>query len=267
MKNVRWVIQSNLLSEKDIDLLTTACNNADVEYQLVKVIPFDTNLPDFIIDSKTNIYYGSTTLIKNVYEQLNKPPGVFFNNNFSIENYIEKWGDFMLNSDALVTTFKEFIDKTVPTKIWRDDHQFFVRPDADDKSFAGDIMTLERIKNWKKNMTQFDNVELNENTKIIISEPYNLTKEWRNYIVNGKVVTSSLYRKNFVLSKSNTDIPLDMIEFCEARCKEYMPHNIFVMDIAKCGDEYYIIECGCMNSVGLYACDVNVLVNEISLTL
>jgi hypothetical protein len=261
MKNIRWVIQSNLLAERDIDLLSTACQLADVQYELVKVIPFDHELPKFTIDDKTNIYYGSTTLINNVYKQLDKPKGVFFNENFSIENYINKWGKFMLSSDAKITTFKEFIEDSKDMDPF---YYWFIRPDADDKSFAGDVMSLERIRSWKDNMTKFDNVELNENTKIIVSEPYNITKEWRNYIVNGKVVTSSMYRKNFKLSKSSTDIPPEMIQFCEDRCKEYTPHDIFAMDIALCGGEYYIIECGCMNSVGLYLSDVNVLVDEIS---
>ncbi len=262
MKNIRWVIQRNLLSENEIDKLILACDNIDTEYELINVIPFDKELPKFTIDNKINIYYGSTTLIDNVYKQLNKPIGVFFNENYSIENYIKKWGSYMLSSDASITTFKEF------SKLEHaNDSLWFVRPDADDKSFAGEVWSFETIKNWKDNMTKFDNVDLNENTKIIVSEPYNIKKEWRNYIVDGKVVTSSLYRKNFKLNKSNTDIPDDMIKFVENRCKEYMPHKIFAMDIALCGDEYYIIECGCMNSVGLYACDINKLIKEISVYL
>ena len=51
-------------------------------------------------------------------------------------------------------------------------------------------------------------------------------------MIDGKVVTSSMYRKNFKLNKDGNDIPPDMIKFVEDRCKEYMPHKVFAMDIA-----------------------------------
>ena len=86
--------------------------------------------------------------------------------------------------------------------------------------------------------------------------------QWRNYVIDGKVVTSSMYRKNFKLNKDGNDIPPDMIKFVEDRCKEYMPHKVFAMDIALCGGDYYIIECGCLNSVGLYHCDLTKLVDR-----
>jgi hypothetical protein len=251
---VRWIIQQNI---SELDKLVTACENNNIEYELVFIIPFDTELPIFTY-SDNNMYYGSINFINNIYEKY-KPNSIFYNNNFSMENYINKWGSYMLNSDAIITNFKNFCNMT-----HTDDSMWFIRPDADDKSFAGEVYTFATIKNWSKNITRTDNTPLNENTKIIVSEPYNIVKEWRNYIINGKVITSSLYRKNFKLNKSNTDIPSDMIKFVEDRCKEYTPHDIFVMDIALCGGEYYIIECGCINSVGLYASDVNILVREIT---
>jgi hypothetical protein len=55
----------------------------------------------------------------------------------------------------------------------------------------------------------------------------------------------------------------DMIKFVEDRCKEYMPHKIFVMDIALCGEDYYIIECGCMNSAGFYHANMYKLITAI----
>lgn len=254
---VRWIIQQNI-AENELDKILSACKINNIEYELVYVIPFDTQMPTFTIDDKINIYYGSISFINNVYKKYN-PIGIFYNNNFSIENYINKWGSYMLSSDAIVTSFNEF-----SLMQHSDDSLWFIRPDADNKAFAGEVYTFDKIKNWKNSMIQCENIELDENTKIIVSEPYNITKEWRNYIVNGKVVTSSLYRKNFKLNKSNTDIPIDMVSFVEDRCKEYMPHDIFAMDIALCGGEYYIIECGGINSVGLYASDVDILVKEIS---
>lgn len=260
MFKVRWIIQENLTHENDLREIQAACDKLGVPYEDVQVIPFSPNLPKFTIDDKTNIYYGSTTLMMNTYQLLGKPKGTFYDeNNFSMQNYLRVWNSHMLNSDAKVTTFGELSKEDHP-----DDSLWFVRPDADSKSFPGEVMEFSTIKNWNEKFTKFDNVVLDANTKIIAGPPYNIRKEWRNYIVNGKVVTSSLYRKDFKLHKDGKDAPADMIKFVETRCAEYMPHKIFVMDIALTGGEYYIIECGCMNAVGLYDCDIYELVSAIS---
>lgn len=260
-KKVRWVVQSNLIAENDVEVMGQAFMDLGIEVFWIDVIPFEESLPKFPIDDKINIYYGSTTLINNVYKALDNPIGIFFNEEFSIENYMSKdvWRDKMLNSDAIVTTLAQFSEMPYP-----DGAHFFIRPDADDKSFAGEVRSFKDIKEWRNNMVHYDNVMLDENTKIIVGDPYNIEKEWRNYIVNGKVITSSLYRENFKLKRSGENIPQDMIDFVEELCKSYVPNSVFVMDIALCGGDYYIIECGCMNSVGLYACDVKKLIDGIT---
>jgi hypothetical protein len=87
-----------------------------------------------------------------------------------------------------------------------------------------------------------------------------LKKEWRNFIINGEIVTSSLYRENFRLKKSATDIPNEMLEFVKNAIQIYQPSKAFVMDIAFCGDSYYIIECGCIHSVGFYHADIEKII-------
>jgi hypothetical protein len=257
---VRWVIQNNLSSEGgDYRLsagrdayhrIAAACDELGIEHEGIQVIPYSPTLPEFTKDGKTNIYYGATTLMSAIHRA--GEPGLFFNENFSMDNYLRRWGEHMLNSEARLTTFAEFTEEDHP-----DESLWFVRPDADDKSFNGDVREFRDIREWSTKFMKFDNVELNSGTRIIVAPPYNIRKEWRNYVVGGKVVASSLYRERFRLKKDGSDRPDDMVAFVEARCKEYAPHRIFAIDIALTGDQYYIIECGCLNSVGLY--DANVL--------
>lgn len=260
MKKVRWVIQNNLIAENDLNQIQNACKDMDVEFEEILVIPFSTEIPKFKQDEKTNIYYGSTTLMYNIYHQMNKPIGLFFDEiTFSMENYLRVWGKHMLSSDAKITTFKEFSKES-----HSEDSIWFIRPNADDKSFNGEVRSFADIKSFITNSTKYDNVILTQDTKILVGPAYNIEKEWRNYIVDGKVISSSLYRKNFKLNKSRLDIPKEMITFVEERCKEYMPHKLFAMDIALCDGEYFIIECGCINSVGFYAADINEIVKGIT---
>jgi hypothetical protein len=161
----------------------------------------------------------------------------------------------MLNNEAIFTTFSKVVNEP-----YEDSDEFFIRPNADDKSFEGQVMEFRDIKNWQKKLTQFDNINLLSDVEILISPAYNIAKEWRNIIVDGKIVTSSLYRKYFRLNKSAIDIPETMLNFVQERISEYTPAKAFAMDIALCGEEYYIIECGCINSVGFYHCDIEKII-------
>ncbi|WP_212006520.1 ATP-grasp domain-containing protein [Chitinophaga sp. HK235] len=108
-----------------------------------------------------------------------------------------------------------------------------------------------------------DPVNISAKSRVLVSEPYNIAYEWRLWIVNKKVITASQYRKYFQLNKK-PGCPAAVIEFAEARCQEYTPNDIFVMDVCLCGDEYFIVECGCMNSAGFYKGDIERIVKEVT---
>ncbi len=269
ISGVRWVVQSNLLSENDIDSIRSACEKCGADFQPVQVIPFSDALPEFTVDDKVNIYYGSTTFISRVDDALKFPDGVFFcHTAFQMDNYNAKWGQHMLNIDAKLTTLNECLEGGVPTG------DNFARPVADDKSFAGEVMKREELLEWAERVKSNAAVEkehgnvptLDGDTPIMVGPALRVEKEWRNFIVDEKVIASTLYRKEHKLFKLR-EAPQDMIDFVHDRCGEYVPHRIFVMDIALCGNSYYIVECGCFNSAGFYAADVDEIVKVVSLAM
>jgi hypothetical protein len=262
MKNIRWVIQNNLIAENDLNEIQEICKSLDVEFQEVMVIPMTKELPEIIHDDKVNLYYGSTTFMDNLYEQLDRPFGLFYNHEtFSMENYINKWGEKMLNSEAMILPLKEIMS--------RDYHPFsndwvFIRPDGDGKEFDGQVMKFEEVKKYLGRHLLYEG-KMTFESKIVLGPAYNIHKEWRNYVVDGEIVSSSLYRENFRLKKSGTDIPESMLEFVRARISEYKPHDNFAIDIASTHDgTYYIIECGCLNSVGFYKSSISDIITKIT---
>lgn len=56
----------------------------------------------------------------------------------------------------------------------------------------------------------------------------------------------------------------EVISFAEARCQKYVPHEIFVMDVCQSADQYYILECGCLNAAGFYEADVYAIVRAVT---
>lgn len=251
--NIQWVIQKNLTGEDILSDLKKSCYNIGVDYIEVEVIPFTTDLPIFPKE-KRSIFYGSTTFNNLIYSDKTLNEGLFFNDNYTIENYFEKYGKYMLNYGAIITTFKDVMEMD-----YEPEQILFIRPNDDTKSFAGDTKSFKDIGKWYKTLKAFDNINLGLDTKIIVAEPFNIKSEWRLWIVNKKVVASSKYREYFKLKKQE-GCPIEVIEFAEQRCNEYTPHDAFVMDIGLCGDEYYIIECGCINAAGFYKANIQNIV-------
>ncbi len=135
------------------------------------------------------------------------------------------------------------------------DKLLFIRPNDDSKSFAGEVNRFDEIGSWFEKLRIVENSGLSPETKIIVSEPYNIQYEWRLWIVNKKVVAASKYREYFRLKKES-GCPVDVTSFAIERCWQYTPHDVFVMDICLCGDEYFIVECGCMNGAGFYHANI-----------
>lgn len=212
-KAIQWVVQRNLTSQADFEELKKSCLTTGVKFIELDIIPFIPKLPDFE-RSQSSIIYGSTTFNNLAFEDVTLRKGIFFDPvTFSIENYIEKWGRYMLNYSALFITFKELIEnnKYPPDKL------LFIRPDDDSKSFAGEVKRFDEIGDWYKKLIVAENTNLSLESKIVVSEPYNIQYEWRLWIVNKKVVAASKYREYFRLKKEE-GCPANVISFAEERC-------------------------------------------------
>ncbi len=253
--SIQWIIQQNLTNSNDLQQLKSACDKIGVRHQEVTVIPFTDTLPAFD-RSYRSIFYGSVTFSQLALADPAVNSGLFMDNrSFSIDNYLQRWGKHMLNHDAMLTTFDELVQMDLPP-----DKQYFIRPDDDHKSFAGEVKSFGDIGRWYE---QLKHTNISGSSRIVVSEPYNIRYEWRLWIVDKKVVAASKYREYFQLKKER-GCPVDVIRFAEARCEEYTPHDVFVMDICRCGDAYFIVECGCMNAAGFYAADIEAIVAAVT---
>lgn len=261
--NLKWVIQNNLGKLEDHDKMIEACKKFNYLYESIQVIPFDDILPD--IDNKIpTIFYGSTNFINQIYKSNNWKIGTFFNSNaFKYTMYISQYNENMLNYISRIIKLKD-LDKLN----WKDDELYFVRPNNDLKEFAGEVMNFGQLKEWYNKLQDLNSLNdskvlLNLDTQIIISEPFNISDEWRLFIVNGKVSSGSHYRSYMKLDV-HEDIPQSLIDYVEDMCKIWMPSQVFVMDVGMSNDKYYIIECNCFNSSGFYKSNIEKIIYDVS---
>ncbi len=260
MKQINWILQTNLIKPEIVDNIKIALSLDRIGFEEVITIPFSDELPIIKNPTLFNVFYGSTTLILNAYKDKRFSKGIFFDNNsFNIDNYLKYWGTKMLNCDSKLTTFPEFASESHP-----ENSKWFLRPNEDDKSFSGTVMTFAEIKKMAIDLKDSNNPYLTTQTQISVSSPKIIEKEWRHFIVNKKVISSSRYMFNGQLNISTTDIPDELLNFIDKSCNEYVPHIIFVMDTAFCCGKFSIIECNCFNGTGFYNHDIVKIVRAVN---
>lgn len=243
-----WVIQDDLFQENGRDALIDTLERFSIPYQVVQIVPFSHELIPEVTHTGHIITNGSILLSKIA---LNRGwnPGGFLNGNFDYEVWFPYFKDYLLNADAVFTTVSDALPP------WDD---VFVRPRLDDKSFNGQVMTREEFTQWKESVLK-GNDTIKPDTQIIYASPKKVGQEFRHFIIDGQVVTSSRYKLN---GRSNQSEECDdyIVQFATKMVALYSPSRAFVLDTYVTGDEIGIVELGCLCNAGFYKCDVQRLV-------
>lgn len=259
MKNIHWIVQNNLIREKTLKAITDVLSSEGISFSEVKSIPFSDELPELEQMGDINVFYGSTTLVMNAFRTFGSGKGIFYDpERFNMQRFLAEWGDKMLNHDASLLTFTQFVALNKPN-----DSMWFVRPVEDDKSFSGRIMTFEEIRSLEAGLKDSNNPYLGPETLIVISSPKKIEKEWRLFVVDGRIISACRYVLNSELNVDKDDFPREMAEFALACITEFTPDSAFVMDIALCEGRYAIIECNCFNDSGFYDHDIPAILKAV----
>src|SRR5690606_22544334 len=146
-----------------------------------------------------------------------------------------KYGSRALNHEARITTLdalKSDIDKGK----YHWDELIFIRPTSDQKEFAGEVIAAKSISEWIGRL-QVD-IDLSDlvDLPVVVNKYKYIEREWRTFIVNGKVSSGSQY-KNAGRLDIKCKLPKRVIEFAEQQSKIYSPSSVFVMDIAQNNEE------------------------------
>ncbi len=257
---INWILQKNLTKPEILERIKLVLNGKDEIWEEVEVIPFSNEIPEIKNKNSFKIIYGSTTFMLNAYKDKDLKEGVFFEPiKFQMTNYVDKWKDKVLNSDGQLIEFGKLKEiESEPEKKW------FIRPNNDGKEFSGRVDTFKDLKEWSDKVCKLDLPELNKETEVWISEPKEIKKEWRLFVVDNQIVSASRYMNEGELDESADDVPEEMIKFAEERILEYRIEDVYVMDIAEIENEYKLIECNCFNGTGFYKHDIESIIQSVN---
>lgn len=244
---------------EDTQKLSEVLDRMGLEYSMHKVIPFVGELhPEPSIQDKDNVIMFGSYSLRHYATKHDMKYGVF-----TIEPYIheEAWKPFILNADSIIVKVKDILS----LDIGKNSH-WFIRPVNDSKEIAGQIMQENEIEYMVKGVMSLSPDEyiigsIEPETELMLSSVKKIVKEWRNWVIGGKVVTSSMYKEGSRVVYRQ-EIDEDALDFV----KELVSINpcysdAYVLDVCRTDDgKLHLLETNCINAAGFYAADLQKII-------
>jgi hypothetical protein len=249
-----WIVQASSESPSPSHL-RRACAEARLPFHEISVVAGAATLPSMPEVDGPIVLHGRTTLIMRALEHPTLRRGIFFDpERFTHRSYVDGYGARMLNADARVLSWADLLDEARE----RPGLRVFLKPNDDLKRFTGEVLTLgEAVAMYER--LRGAGAALGPESEIVITEPREVDAEWRLFLVDGAVVSGSMYRPS-----GDPQTPPELVAFAEAAAASWAPAPVFVMDVARADGAWKIVECNCFNGSRFYLADVGRIVREVS---
>lgn len=246
---VYYIIQDNLFREEGHTKLINFLDKFGFDFEVV-TINKDSDDIVFNTDRKDVFVFGSLKMAR-ISKKYGWYPGTLITENHNYEVYSKYYKDNLLNYDSKVVRIGDNFD-------WIS-RKYFIRPVLDSKIFTGRVFEKQAWTYLKERLLLDRYSSATEDTLIQIATPKNITQEVRCWIVGGKVITQSTYRRGTFLFY-NDNVDPDAIEYAQSMVDIFQLSDAFTIDIGLTDNGWKIIECGSVACAGFYDCDVQKLV-------
>ena len=254
---MKFLIQHNLMNEEQLLKVKDAV--APFPHEFIGLIPFSREITSQEpLIGEDYIPYGSTLLTSLGLNY--KWKGLHFNlENFSMKKAYENRSD-LLNQDKVMTVFE------AEQYLRGEKGDVFIRPDLDLKHFSGQVIDCIECANWLKDAMSLPpesgSYAMDPSMNVIIAEPVNIDAEWRYFIVDGKIVSGSMYRRGKQLYKKR-ELDQEVLAEAQTFADSWLPAQCCVMDLALANDEVKVIEFNCINASGMYDNDTSLIFSKL----
>jgi hypothetical protein len=235
-----WVIQEDMFEENRRDDIIRTLERFGIPYQRIKLPQPNMMVPEISYDGP--IITNGSVMLSKIARKRGWTPGSLLNDNFSYDVWYPHFRDHLLNHDTIFTTMGDADPQM---------DEFFIRPLADDKCFNGRVLTRDEFAQWR--------LRYPVETPILISKVKVIGQEFRHYVVDGEVVSSSRYKLAGQPSQAEV-VDGRVIDYARSMARIWQPARAFVLDTYMTGDEMGIVEMGCICHAGLYQADVQKIV-------
>lgn len=271
MSKITWLVQNVGFSQTNSDQTELTLQRMSYEYKLFgisRLINYVMNLENILLDPNEKFIIRGGTSLLTILSKLNSlkevnpnlsqyqldnsglfiqrlKDGLFYNEEKFDQNYYNTLNLPLLNDKASYYPVRENLNLTFPKDM-------FIKPSKDQKAFSPGILEAgSTVESFIKSQ-HFEDFFLDE---ILIAAPVKeIYSEYRFFVVDGRVITGSMYKMNGQLLIKE-DVPPIIFDCAKEYAKLYHPDKIFTMDLADTPEGIKIVEYNCWNASGLYATD------------
>jgi ATP-grasp domain, R2K clade family 3 len=245
-----WLVQENQDDRHAVAAVQDALDAMGVRWIGIDIDFRSASLPrvDSLKTGDRIICYGPSFITRIEHGDPRWAIGCIFNHTtFRWSAFRKHWGDQMLNANGQLVTVNE-LRHAPPTQ------RVFVRPDADSKTFDGGIRSPAELSALTE--------QLPGNLHLAIASVVPVDVEYRVFVVGGDVVGASEYRRN---GKSSTTgfVPNDVIDLAIKADRAWHPADCYVMDIARSGNRFGIVEANCIMAARFYGANIRTIVQAL----
>jgi hypothetical protein len=203
------------------------------------------------------IYYGSLNTAEYLRIRHNNwVPLIWFDANaFSCRSYFAHWGKFLLQERYAFYPLAELLRmKDYLYRAFGTDGIVFIRPDDNDKSFAGRRVPADNFAPWYEEVHA---AGTDPAALVLVASPVRIEAEWRFVIADRKVVAGSPYKWGGKVELAGDAFRAAARFAAEIAAAPWQPRPIYCLDVAYTGaGRYRLVEIGGINSAGLYRCEL-----------
>ena len=257
---MHWIIQDGFFHERGMEEMKTLLEKYDIPHTVVKVVPFSGEIIPNIIPEGNVICFGSYSM-RHTAKKNGWYPGVFDLEGISDQlfNSVNIWTKHLLNEDWVLCSFEDAGIVAANLGLT----EFFMRPVADSKVFAGNVFSTLEYDGWRYGVVELeedDGTSLRKNTPCIVSKPKVIYSEYRLFVIGDVIVTASQYKINGRV-KYKSLVDGDIIQFGKELIAEWPEFAAaYCLDLCRTNDGIKIVEVNTINSAGFYDANVTKLI-------
>ena len=242
------IVQENCFKEPHYNKLIESLIRLDLPYEIIKLKPFIEDI-EYTTDRKDVMVWGAIKLARLAKEK-DWNPGSFMSDKHDYDYYSKYFKDSLFNNDSKIIKYS---DKDVELP-----ELFFARPTKDSKAFTGKVMDKYEFEFMRSTLKK--NNWVKEDFNIQIAPVKKVFSESRFWVVDGKVITGSYYRRGGKYYLEEISDYHHLFKYAQHKVDEHQIAEAFVIDICESEGRLSIMEFGCINCAGFYLGDMQKVV-------
>lgn len=270
MKKVKWIIDKDMFEDYENKLVDSIKNSGSDVYF------YDdqkrTNIFSFLKKFDENdiiIFHGS--LQHGIRLNTTKYyPGIYLTlENYECSKYYGYFGNYLLNSNYIMMGLNDILRNKEKIFNWVKTDSIFIRPSNGYKSFPGQLLPSKNFE-YEFNVMVNSYGGLDKDNLCVISPFIEIDKEYRFIVIDGKVISGSLYmdkinRESWLAYYNRLCEDKEAFKFAENMVELYKPDKMYTIDICVLpSGEYKLIEINSFCCASMYGNDYDKIVDAVN---